>query len=360
MTDEKKILKKGDGALQKGYILFWILLMVIIISSPEKTAESVRHSLSLCARVLIPSLFPFMVISSVLFRCGFCSLSARLFGRPTHRLLHIDGSGVGAILLGALCGPPAGISAAVSLYDGGEITREECECLTMLASNPSAAFTVSAVGVSLLSDRAIGIGLYITVLLSTFIVGYFFCRRKLKRHKKLKKAARKPLSAGISDLTEAISGSAITVIKACSFVVFFGVLLCIIGDVLPQGSIIRAYIFCFFELTSGVAEATALMPEIALPLIGFALSWSGLSIHFQIMSICAGRGFRLLPYFGAKLISGILTAVLISLMVLLFPVDIKESAGLVISSNIPSALSVVIFILFCLSLLLAIAKKVKS
>ena len=88
------------------------------------------------------------------------------------------------------------------------------------------------------------------------------------------------------------------------------------GSALSAASLppaLRALIFGLFELTGGVAEAAALPCEIGAVIAAFISGWSGFSVHFQIMSICADRGISFKPYFLAKFAQGIVAAVLVFL-----------------------------------------------
>ncbi len=360
MTDTQKISKQKLKLSSKIYPLLWLSLLVFLLVGAESAGDDMRRGLSLCAEVLVPSLFPFMVISDILVRGGLPSLLSKPLDKPMRRVFGIGGCGAGAIALGALCGFPIGARVAVSLYDGGEITKGECERLLILSNNPSIAFAVSAVGVSLLGSRTLGVQLYTVVLISSFFTGFIFCRKKAKEPQFGAPITipRKRLS--VSDVTDAISGAALGVIKVCSFVIFFGVVLGIIGRVSGAAGGIKALLFCVFELAGGAAEAARLSrAEYALPLIAFALSWSGLSVHFQIMSICGGRNLSFARYFAAKLLQGLLSALIMAISARVLPITLERPTDLSLVSNMPSALSVILLALFCLSLLVAIAKNLK-
>jgi len=55
--------------------------------------------------------------------------------------------------------------------------------------------------------------------------------------------------------------------------------------------------------------------------------WSGLSVHFQIISICSGRGISFKPYFVAKLFQGMLSAVLTGIILHFFPSLLSTQAS---------------------------------
>ena len=104
-------------------------------------------------------------------------------------------------------------------------------------------------------------------------------------------------------------------LNVCAFVVFFSTFTGTLGVLLSElgaSQIIRAIFFSFFELTGGVAEASGIRPMIyAIVVAAFAVGWSGLSVHFQMIGICDGLPIPLRRYFLAKLTQGIINAVLV-------------------------------------------------
>ena len=51
--------------------------MLEMILAPQQMIESGRYAISLCAELIIPSLFPFFVLSGLLNRLGFATAAAR-------------------------------------------------------------------------------------------------------------------------------------------------------------------------------------------------------------------------------------------------------------------------------------------
>ena len=111
-------------------------------------------------------------------------------------------------------------------------------------------------------------------------------------------------------------------LTVCAYVVFFSSLVGCLGAILSDigaDSKITATIFAFFELSGGVSAAKELDFSSAAILCAAALGWSGLSVHFQIMTIAAGRNISFKPYFLAKFASSVLCAALFFAAIKLFP-----------------------------------------
>ena len=88
---------------------------------------------------------------------------------------------------------------------------------------------------------------------------------------------------------------------------------------LPESAL--AAIFGLFEISSGMGAAAELQNKFSAVILCAAVAgWSGLSVHFQIMTICSGRGLSFKYFFIAKAAQAILCAVLMALALkLVFP-----------------------------------------
>ena len=338
MTDRSIYKSKwGDFAL----CFLGVFLIALMIRNSDVAIKYVKDGLSLSASVLIPSLFPFMVVSDIFVRSGAARTLGSLLSAPMRTLFGIRGEGAVAVVLGALCGFPIGARCAVSLFDSGRISGEECERLMALSSNPSSAFLISAVGVSLFGSRAFGRVLYIATLASSATVGVV--AGALSRRRAKKAPSERPLDTPreslndrfrASDISDAIASSADAMLRVCAFVVFFVAFtgtLCEMLDALPLSQTLKAAVCGIFELTGGVTEAAKLRPvEIGGVLAAFASGWSGLSVLLQISSICRGREISLLPYVISKLATGVLTASVTALCLRLSPPEFYADAPTVL------------------------------
>lgn len=363
MTEKKNKTRKttARGAL----LLLSLLLLALLLIFPRSAADYARRALNLVATALVPTLFPFMVISDLLYRCGFVSVVGKPLEKPMQKIFRISGEGAGVMLLGMLCGFPIGAKCAVALYDSGRLDASECERLISLSSLPSAAFCISTVGLSLFSSVSVGIALYLSGVLSSIIVGIVTARLFRAEYENLPiKKEAPPRELSVADITEAVSSSAIGVVKISGFVLFFSVLLGVLGDIALlkrlDGTPV-ALIYSLLELTSGVAQTAALSDvRVALTLTAFALGWSSLSIHLQIISLAAGRPLRFSRYLLSKLLVGVTSALLVLVGTSIFPLSIKSTGATMLTSGVPSGICYPILCIFLISLGVAIAKKVKS
>lgn len=305
-----------------------LLSLILILTNADVAIASMTRGLHMCAKTVIPSLFPFMVISELIVQGGVGNAFGRLLSRPMRWLFGVSGAGACAVLLGSLCGFPIGAKTAVSLYDRGELSRTELETVLTFSNNPSSAFLISAVGLSLYGSRTVGVMLEGAVLLSSLLIGIAGKRRYLSAPGT--SITGELPSFRISFLTNAITSAAQSMLVVCAYVLFFSSLLGCLAHVLEAFSPVPALVallFSAFELTGGVSLAAGVPnTTLSLAISAFAVGWSGLSVHMQILSLCGGRGISFKPYFIAKLIQGLLCTAILLLLIRLFPSESLRNA----------------------------------
>ena len=84
-------------------------LAVGLLVQAQTAADAVREGIDLCLRAVIPSLFPFFAVSSLLVSLGAADGAGRVLARPFRRLFRCGGAGCAALLLGLIGGYPAGL-----------------------------------------------------------------------------------------------------------------------------------------------------------------------------------------------------------------------------------------------------------
>lgn len=318
----------GHFGISRSQFLFCAMSafsFALILRNPDIAIEYMKNGLSLCADTVIPSLFPFMVISELLVASGAGEILGRLLSKPMRLLFGISGAASCAFILGTICGFPVGAKTAVSLYDRGDISKSELERVITFSNIPGSAFLSSTVGVSLFADRTVGYAMFAAVFISAVAVGFVgkfihpgnsVCPAQCSD-----KNSGDGRKFGIRDFTDSISKAAFGMLTVCAFVVFFSAFVGTLGILLSSLSpsdTFSAFTFGFFEMTAGVSATAKLADRrIALLICAFICGWSGLSVHFQIMSVCTdkNRGISFFPFFISKLVQGFLCTAIMYLYV---------------------------------------------
>ena len=324
---------------QVGFCLMSSFCFVLVLRNSDAAIEYMGRGLTLCARTVIPSLFPFMVISELLVASGAGEAFGRLFSRIMRWLFGLSGAGASAVFLGSMCGFPVGAKTAVALLDRNVISKSECEHLLTFTNNPSSAFLITAVGVSLYGNRQLGVVLYATVLGCGFFVG-FLARFFLRRADEPAEHPHFPSGlhiGGVETFTGAVSGAATGMLTVCAYVIFFsaltGALGCAVTDTGGVPEIGYTLLSGLLEMTGGISLASALnRGEWGLILAAAFAGWSGISVHCQVMTLCGGRGLSFKPYVIAKGVQGILCGAVMAVILSVKPNWINSAEGAVMDA----------------------------
>ena len=143
----------------------------------QAALESARAGLTLCAQMIVPSLLPFFMLSSLLQQLGLPGILGRLLYPVTQKLFGIGGAGASALLLGVTGGYPLGADAVARLRRSGALTREQAERALAFCNNSGPAFLVGAAGVGVFHSAGYGLLLYGVHVLSAVLVGMLFAPR---------------------------------------------------------------------------------------------------------------------------------------------------------------------------------------
>lgn len=349
--------------------LFFILLL---LKNPDISVKYVTRGLTLCTTAVIPTLFPFMVLSELLVRTGGGELMGRVLAAPMRCIFGLSGAGSCAFLLGSVCGFPVGTRTAVMLYDRGLMSREETERLISFCNYPSSAFMISAVGAALWQNRKLGIAMYAAVLAAGMLCGIVIgipARLSAVRTPKCiapQYISRKPDPTALSD---SVTAAALSTLNVCAYVAFFscvvGCISCIIARMSPT-RMAQAAIYSFFELTSGAAASSAVTPtRTGILLCTAAAGWSGLSVALQVFSVCSASARprpRITLYLISKAVQALVAALIMQCLIGCFPSleDTASPTGSIIpAAGTASALGTVSVALFAASLALAAAQTIR-
>ena len=293
-----------------------VFMLLLFFKRPTETAEWVERGLSVCTQRLIPSLFPFMVVSALLLSSGVGEWLGKIFAKPFGALFGVGSQGAAALLLGWLCGFPIGARSASSLYRDGKISDAEFERIVCISGTPSPAFLINVAGASMLGDRKKGVALYIICLLSCVTVGIFM-KRICGAGREYEAPSRNTRKIGsIAQIfTRAVTDSTTGMLCVCGFVVFFsafvGALDGYITSVIGKTAAADA-VFGFFEITVGLSRITSssMSAGVVFVMCAMASAWSGLSVHLQVISLCSETVFPISKYFLANLAKAAVGAIL--------------------------------------------------
>ena len=314
---------------------------------PQEAMEAAREGLRLCYNVILPSLFPFFVLSALVVDLGLAGYIGRALEGLMRPLFRVPGACASAFVLGFVGGYPVGARTALSLYQKGMCTKTEAERLLAFCNNSGPAFILGVVGAGVFASSRVGVLLYLAHAAASVCVGLLFRFYRGEEGRREGRAAPTFQAERFTTaFTGAIKNSFLSTLNICAFVVFFTVVikLLFLSGVLPGLAGVLGTLFSplgfstrwaerlltgLIELTSGVWTLTgAGTMSGRLSMAAFLLGWAGLSVHCQVLSFLGGSGLSVKTYIGGKLLHGGLSALFTAALLRIFPLSEPVSAYL--------------------------------
>lgn len=281
--------------------------MGFLITQPHLAAQSVKNALSVCATGLIPSLFPFIVTVGIIDLSGLSAVISNILGKPVEFIFGIPREAVTAVILGAVGGFPIGAVCVRRLYMSGKLTKSESERLLCFTNNASPAFCIGVIGINFFGSVGFGIRLYLCQLAAAIIIGISGRQRILRN----RTAATAPKNSISQIITSSISDGGLTMLKICSFAVFFAVagdIVCLICEHY-MGTAVCTVSAALTELTLAARKCAEYGGMAGKLICAFAVGFSGMSVHMQTASVLSDCDISMSAYYKAKFIHGLMCAV---------------------------------------------------
>ncbi len=309
------------------------LMLAALILFPSQSVSAAKEGVSLCLNVILPSLFPFFVLSSLCVELGLIEALGKIMQKVMAPLFRVGGVCAGAFLMGIIGGYPVGARTAIELYQRGGCTREEAERLLSFCNNSGPAFILGVVGAGIFSSSTIGLWLYGAHVAASVLVGLLF-RNYGKGTISSHSADEETLPSSIAAaFTGSVKSSFQATLNICAFVIFFTVIIrllfltgiitrlaqvltLLLGGLGLEQDMAESLLSGAIEMTSGVWSLRDMAASLGnrLCMAAFILGWAGLSVHCQVLSFIGSSGLSIRTYFFGKLLHGVFSTALIFLL----------------------------------------------
>ncbi|MDD6012431.1 MAG: hypothetical protein PUC33_06245 [Oscillospiraceae bacterium] len=303
-----------------GYIpvMFMVFFLAfLLLRFPERAAQGVTDGIDLCLGTLIPTLYPFMILSSLLTEKRFLQIWENLLSGVCNALFRLPGKCAPVILLSMIGGLPIGGKMTEQLYESGQITRSQGRRMLLFCIGPGPAFVISSVGFYMLGTKKGGLLLYISIIASTLLIGV------LSRFLPCQEDYRKPerteeIPSTLSQLTvKSVYSGSVGMMSVCAWVISFSCINSLL-EIMSLPGELRLFLCSILEMTNGCLTAAGKLP---LPVIAGIIGFSGICGHFQVMSAMVKLRLNYKLFLTARIISAALSMVICCILQEIFPVS---------------------------------------
>ena len=332
-------MKKGF----KFYVLCAICIWGIwaLTAHSATVANAVKDGCTLCADVIIPSLFPFLFLSLFIVKSKMADLAGQAFSKITTKIYRLPGCAAAVILTSLVGGYPAGAQTAAQLCRQGDITPRQYQQLMCFCVCAGPAFLIETLGHCCFSSAWAGYILLAAQTISCLLLGMVACRLPFFENNETSlnqnvKAFKNNSEQSLSDVfVYCAYTSAQTMLTICSYVVLFTIL----SALLQEFGIIELLGNAIFCITKNREFSSAMLPALletssscyasakaGLIFTSFATSFGGLCVHFQIFSFSSGLFLGKLCFITFRVLAGLLSCFFTWLLLCIFPTTVTAFA----------------------------------
>lgn len=348
---EKTSLKNSQGF--RDCVIFF-LSAICILSFSSASSKGAFNGLKICSNLIIPSLFPFTVLSVFFQKSGGLLWLGNSLNKVSQFLFKLQGIDFSVILLSLIGGYPIGGKIINDLYKSETISKEKAKKLLRFCINPSPAFLVLALGVNIFKNKNIGYIFLASNAIACLILNLLFKGNSKDKTKKPIGAKKEFDCFSDSFVSSVFDGAKIT-FTICAFVVLFSSILEILKPLFKSP---KAYaLICpLLEISFGISEIKN--SNLTLCFYSFLVAFGGFSTILQVKQIANNIRPSILEIVICRMFHGLLATFISFVLFKIFPqtvmvfsngVNITHSNTTVFFPSIMLLVFSVLFLMFASS-----------
>lgn len=303
----------------------FILLIITyeILSEAPTIVATVKYSFQIWIGNIFPALFPFFVLSEILINFGFVELFGELFKHLFEKVFKINGNASFIFFMSLISGFPSSSKYTRELYLENKLNEFEATKILMFSHFSNPLFILGTV-YTFINDQKMCFLIMIAHYLSNIIIGLlirnYHQSKIIKTKFSIKKALSKMHNKRISNkkpisiiITNSLINSINTLLLILGVVTTCLIITTIIDNNFHLPLIFKTILSGSLEITQGLKHVSLLNCSlfIKMILITSFLSFGGISVHMQIISIISDTKIRYLPFLLARILHVIISIILV-------------------------------------------------
>lgn len=349
------VCKKLQLQQQISYIALVLLVTTITLSMifyPKEAVDAAKAGVDTWFNIVFPALLPFFIGAELLVGLGVVRFMGVLLEPVIRPLFNVPGEASFVFAMSITSGYPVGVKLTSKLREQGIVSRAEAQRMVSFCSTSGPLFLIGAVSIGMFHSPQLGMTISVAHYLGAIATGLLFRFYHYEKRSSLESFIGKGLfsrafremsatyknndkSFGIL-MGEAVKNSIETMLAVGGFIIIFSVII----RILQLTGIIQwlsatfaiplslfglhqnlhpAFISGIFEITTGCKLASEIQNISFLQQAIFTtmiISWSGLSIHAQSISLLSKTDIQTNIYVFSKCLHALLSS---GMVFLIFP-----------------------------------------
>ena len=310
---------KKNSFFSYALLIITLAVFIAILCYPNSSA-AFTEGLKLWLICVLPSVFPFTVLSAVISNNPAAAKLAYLFSPLSEKVFKINGNGAYAFFLSTLSGYPVGAKVVSELSNKGLLSQNETLRAAIICSTASPVFLISGIGAAAFNSLLFGVMLFVTQVVSAFCVGVILSFAATSPSRPEKTA----FLGGNFSLFCSIEKSVFSIITVGAIIALiylftdmlydFGLLnpfIYALRYVFGNEKISEGVVFSLFECTKGVKRISESgITFLSLPLCAAACGFGGASVIAQSLAFLKTAKIKTAAFVLGKLLSAVINFII--------------------------------------------------
>ncbi|MBQ8234657.1 MAG: hypothetical protein IJZ36_03645 [Bacilli bacterium] len=305
--------------MKKIFILFiLIIICFLVLTNSNDILSSSIFSFNIWKNNIFPSLFPFFIISQLLINYGFVEVLSELF-KPLMNFFNLNKNCAFIFIMSMLSGFPTNAKYTKELYDNNLINEYEASKILAFTSFSNPLFIIGTVSVVFLNNSYMAPLILFSHYFPNFIIALMLrnyypskCdKSKIDIIGTLKNVKVRNDNFGLV-LTNAIKNAIETLLSILGIITIYLIFTTLLSTSFNLNDFLLSLLSGFIEMTQGLKYVSILNISLKFKTIlsCMILSFGGLSVHMQVLSIISDTKIKFLPFFTCRIIHSLLSGII--------------------------------------------------
>lgn len=295
-------------------VIFSSLILILTLLNKVLVYESVNYSLNLWVKNIIPSLFPFFIITDILINYDITRYIPKFIKNIFKYLFNIDDNLLTIFLLSIISGFPSNARNTRIMLDKKKISNNEANHILIFSHFSNPLFIMTTIPICFFHNDSIGLILLISHYLSNIILGILVRNKINDTHKLLVEGNNNNKFSDV--FLNAIKKSINTITTIGGIVTVFLVLSTLITHFLKLNSYNSMLLKGIMEITIGIDSLSKLSLSLTykLTITSMFLALGGLSVHMQVLNEIIGTEIKYSYFLKGRIIQMIISGLITFLL----------------------------------------------
>lgn len=286
----------------------------LLIFFRKEISQGVLDGVNYSFSVLIPSLFPIMLISCMVCNSSFTGTVSKFFSPLINKVFRLSSYCTLPIIFGLVSGYPVGAKLTNNLYKTGKISENEAKRLLLFCVNPGVSFCVIYVGGVIFSSISLGVKMFFSTVISSIIVAFI---TRIGEKTPPKNSLKTEKIGFVKCMQLSSEQSLKASVNMCLYVVIFSAFIPLLDELFSLLSLenilqlnliyleqeLTLIIKFLLDVVTGVSVGQGVLSS---EIFVFALSFGGVCVHMQVFSIFKSNFINYKKFYAYKIISAII------------------------------------------------------